>query len=276
MSGSLTLEIKRHWKPRKLGAHKGDFGKVFILAGSKGLTGAAYLAASAAVRAGAGLVSLGVPQTVYSVLARRSAEVMTHAYPATKQGSFSYAALHAILKRIRTQDVAAVGPGMSRQPQTQKLIRAVTAKTRLPVVLDADGLNAFSGCPELLKKNKGRIVLTPHPAEFRRLFGGKISDRLQDRIHAAQKAAKKYGLILVLKGHRTVVAATGKKPYVNSTGNPGMATGGSGDVLTGIIAALAAQGLSLWDAARFGVYFHGLAGDLQPSKPVGQLGGYLK
>lgn len=263
---SLLHEIRRQWKPRPAASHKGDFGRVFILAGSKGLTGAATLASAASIRSGAGLVTLGVPEAVYPVLARRHAEVMVKPFPATRRGSLAFRGLRSIVHFAKTQDVLALGPGLSQDPETQKLIRKVVAGTDLPLVLDADGLNAFKGHLKELKPCRGRAVLTPHPGEFRRLFGGRLSHQDIERKRRALEVAKKFGFILVLKGHRTVAVSPDGKVYVNTTGNPGMAAGGTGDVLTGMIAALLGQRFSSFDAARFSVYLHGLAGDLAAKK----------
>lgn len=265
-SSELLRKIRKSWKPRKKNSHKGDFGRVFILAGSEGLTGAAYLTAAAALKTGAGLVTLGVPRKVYTVLARRNAEVMVRPFPSTPAGTFSSAALKPALSFLKSQDILALGPGISQNPQTQKWVRRIILKNDLPAVLDADGLNAFQNNPDLLKKIKKTLILTPHPGEFARLFGKTVSLSEKDRETKAVWAAKTYGVYVVLKGSRTVVAGPKGEIYKNSTGNPGMAKGGSGDVLTGIIAALLGQKFSAWDAACFGVYIHGLSGDLAVRK----------
>ncbi len=254
-------QIRARWKPRKKASHKGDFGRVFILAGSKGFTGAAHLAAAAALRSGAGLVTLGVPETVYGVLARREAEVMVKSFPATKTGSFSLKALKPALDFLKTQDVLALGPGISRSIETRKWALGILKKGGRPVILDADGINALEGLHSLKFLGKN-TVLTPHAAEFVRAFRFNVSGNAKDRLAAAKKAAALFGGVVVLKGHETVVASGTGEFYVNHSGNPGMAKGGTGDVLTGMIAALAGQGLSLFDAACFSVYLHGVAGDL--------------
>ncbi len=268
---SLSKEIQRKWKPRKKNSHKGDFGRVFILAGSEGYTGAAHLAASAAVRSGAGLVTLGVPQKVYTVLARKNPEVMVRPFASTASGTFAESALEAILEFSKTQDVLAIGPGLSQNLQTQKLVRKLLPEISLPLVIDADGLNALAGHLPLLKRLGGRTVLTPHPGEFIRLFGGPrlVSEKLRRK--QSLQMAKRYGAVIVLKGHETLVASPEGKLYCNQTGNPGLAKGGSGDVLTGVIAALLGQKFSLWESACYGVFFHGLAADLVARK-VGQVG----
>lgn len=266
MTGNISSEIRRKWKPRKKKSHKGDFGRVFILAGSEGMTGAAHLAAAAAAKSGAGLVTLGVPQKVYTVLARRQAEVMTRPFPSTPAGTFSLRAVKPVLKFLKSQDVLALGPGLSQHSGTQKFVQKILAKNRLPLVLDADGLNALKGKAGLLKKIKTPVIITPHPGEFARLFGKKVSNSVKDRKQKVLWAAKGFGVYAVLKGSQTVVAHPDGRGYVNQTGNPGLAKGGSGDVLTGIIAALLGQKFTAWDAARFGVYIHGLGADLAVRK----------
>lgn len=263
---TLIREIRKKWKPRKPDSHKGDFGRVFILAGSKNYTGAAHLAAQGALRSGAGLITLAVPQTVYPILARKENEVMVQAFPATRDGGFALRGRAPILKQLKLQDVFAVGPGLGRHPETQRLVRHLVLQAGLPVVLDADGLNAFVGKQALLKKIKSPAILTPHPGEFKRLFGGVLSHQESVRRQRALETAKKYKVFLILKGHHTVAASPSGKIYVNHTGNPGMATGGTGDVLTGMIAAFLGQGFEIWDALRFALFFHGLAGDLAAKK----------
>lgn len=272
MTNSMAREIRLKWKPRKATANKGDFGRVFILAGSKGLSGASRLAGMGALRSGAGLVTLGVPETIYSITARREEpELMAKPFPSTLQGSLSFRALRSIQTFLKNQNVFALGPGLSQNPETQKLIRSLMKTTLLPLVIDADALNALKGHAALLKNISGKAILTPHPGEFQRVFGNKPSSSDADRKKKALLAAKKYGVIVVLKGNRTVVANPAGQVYVNTTGNPGMATAGMGDVLTGIIASLIGQKFSLWDAACFGVYLHGLAGDLAAGK-IGKIG----
>ena len=284
---TIAEEIRRKWKPRDPRSHKGDYGRVLVVAGSRGMAGAAHLAAFAALRAGAGLVSLAVPDSIYTVAARRRDEIMVRPVPSTKAGTLARRALPELLRFSENQDVLAVGPGLSQNTETRQVIRNFIARTQAPVVLDADGLNAFRGRPADLSEcygrtsalcpstappgprivpRGGRAVLTPHPGEFLRLFGGTLSRSDPERKKRAAEIARRFKVILVLKGFHTVTAGPDGKTYTNRTGNPGMATGGAGDVLTGIIAALIAQKFSLWDAARFGVYLHGLAGDLAAKK----------
>ncbi len=262
----IEKQIRKIWRRRPRRANKGDFGKISILAGSVGYTGAAALTSFAALRAGAGLVTLGCPDKVYPILARRYPEVMVHPFPSTSRGTLSEKGYSQILGFLKTQDVGALGPGLGRHPSTQKLVRRLLSETPLPWVVDADGMNAFEKQPGLLKRCKSQMILTPHPGEFVRVFKTKLPKTNAERKKYALQAAALSKKIIVLKGYRSVIASPDGKIAVNPTGNPGMATGGTGDVLTGIIAALLGQGMSAFDAARFGVYLHGLAGDLAAKK----------
>jgi len=255
---------------RPVTAHKGTFGRVFILAGSRGMTGCAHLTGMASLRSGAGLVTVGVPEAVYRIIARREAELMVCPYPSTPRGTLSLAGFLEIKKFCRTQNALALGPGLSQNDTTQKLIRKVVAGSELPVVIDADGLNALKGHLKVLKDCRSRAVLTPHPGEFVRMFGGKLNDTEAVRKDRATAVARGHGVVVVLKGHHTVVASPDGEAYVNKTGNPGMATAGSGDVLTGMIAALIGQRLSLYEAACLGVYVHGFAGD-RAAREMGEI-----
>ncbi len=262
---SIAKKLKR-----SATVHKGDMGRVFILAGSRGMTGAANLAGMGALRSGAGLVTVGVPDAVYLIIAKRESELMVRPLPSTNKGTFSLESFSEIKRLCATQDVLAIGPGLSQHVTTQKLVRKVLQGTELPLVIDADALNALKGNLEVLKACRGRAVLTPHPGEFLRLFGGKLDETDAFRRERAAEIAKKYQVVLVLKGHHTVVASPAGECYINPTGNPGMATAGSGDVLTGILAALIGQGLSSFEAACLGVHVHGLAGD-RAAKKIGQI-----
>jgi len=234
------------------------------------MTGAANLTGMGALRSGAGLVTVGVPEAVYPIIARREAELMVRPFPSTSQGTLSLKGFPGIKRFCAGQNVLAVGPGLSQNVVTQKLIRKILTAAKLPVVIDADGLNALKGNLKVLDACGGRAVLTPHPGEFCRVFGGKLNDTDALRKRRALDAARKYGVVIVLKGHRTVVASPEGDCHINATGNPGMATAGSGDVLTGIIAAFVGQGLSAYEAACLGAYVHGLAGD-KAAKKVGQI-----
>lgn len=256
---STLKELRALLHPRPRSAHKGDFGRVFILAGSRGLTGAAHLCALAALRGGAGLVTLGCPESVYGILARRESEIMVKPFPATRGGSLAFRGRRSILAFLKTQDVFALGPGLSRARETARLIRSLVDASVVPTVIDADGLNAFEG----FRPPRGpQLILTPHPGEFKRLFKRACPSADGARARLASLAAKQHHVTLVLKGFHTVTASEKGEVRVNPTGNPGLAKGGSGDVLTGLIAALLGQGLRPFDAAWAGVYLHGLSADL--------------
>lgn len=251
---------------RKINANKRDFGHVFILAGSRAMLGAAALTAMAALRSGAGLVTVGVTESLSNILQKKvSNEVMTLALPETSEGSIDLSSFSKIKKFLKKVDCLAIGPGLSRNVLTQKLIRKIIQEIDKPMVIDADALNALVGNLKLLQAVGSRQwavkILTPHPGEMVRLLGISVNAVQKNRIKIAHDFAKKYHCVLVLKGNKTVVANS-TKTYVNSTGNPGMATAGSGDVLTGIISAFLCQGLKPFDAAKYGVYLHGLCGDL--------------
>lgn len=259
-------DFRRFFPPRKAASHKGDFGKIFILAGSRNFSGAPYLASMGALRAGAGLIALGVPESLYPIMAYKLVETMVRPFQETKNGALSRGAGREILSFLKTQTVLALGPGLGQHPETQGLVRKVVSSWKGPQVIDADGLNALSGHDPILKKLGIRTIVTPHPGEAGRLFQKTVPADEAGRKKFAAHQAKKYKLVIVLKGHHTVVAAPGRPVYVNETGNPGLATGGSGDVLTGIIAAFLGRGLEPFDAARCGVFIHGLAADLAVGK----------
>lgn len=239
---------------RPRAAHKGEFGKLFILAGCEGYTGAPVLASRAAVRTGAGLVYLGVPREIYPIVAVKCDEAMPFPLP----GDFD-----EILERAARCDVALMGPGLGRAPETEGLVLFLLSRLEIPVVLDADGINALSGHIDILDKRSAPTVLTPHEGEFQRLCPCPLPP--ENRLQAARDFAMAHRCTMVLKGRGTVTAAPDGETWVNSTGNPGMAKGGSGDVLAGMIAALLGQKhLESSPALRaaFGVWCHGRAGDL--------------
>lgn len=237
-------------------AHKGDFGKCLLLCGSVGYTGAAALAARAAVRGGAGLVFLGVPQAIYAIEAVKLDEPMV--FPlADREGRLSEAAIPAALSRLASMDVCLVGPGLGQSPGVEALVRAVLEKAGCPVVLDADGINVMAAHMNVIRERRFPTILTPHDGEFRRLG----AEPGPDRVQAAADMARKLGAVVLLKGHRTLVT-DGSTVYENPTGNPGMATGGSGDVLAGLLTALLGQGMAPLEAAACAAWVHGAAGDL--------------
>lgn len=261
-------------------AHKGTYGHVLVMAGSIGKSGAAAMAGYSGLRAGAGLVTIATPEPVLPLVATAYPEYMTEPMPATPQGTFAIAGIHSarfteVLKGIT---VLAVGPGVGQADETQEFVRTIVAETDLPIVLDADGLNAFAGKGDLFRTKKtSSLVLTPHPGEMARLLGSSISQVQQDRAKAASEAAKRWNAVVVLKGFHTIIANPAGAIFVNTTGNPGLAKGGSGDVLTGLLAGLIAQ-FGTADLVRvvvLGVYLHGLAADLllEHSDPSGLLAG---
>jgi len=267
-------ELAQFAIPRDPAGHKGDYGHALIVAGSVGKSGAAVLASWAALRVGAGLATVATPEPVLPIVASHLPEVMTEPLPATETGSISlrsleYGRFDSLLKGKRA---LAIGPGLSTHNETQQFVRTIVGKrTAIPIILDADGLNAFDGHSAELKDSKEMIALTPHPGEMARLLGSTTSEIQSQRLRVAQTAATNWGAFVILKGHQTIVAAPDGKAWINSTGNPGMATGGTGDVLTGMLAGLTAQHGhgSWWRTLGFGVYLHGLAGDLAAAD-VGQ------
>lgn len=259
----LTDEIVRELLPlRKANAHKGDAGRVVICAGSPGYTGAAALASDAAVKAGAGLVSLYTPLSSRDVLAIKLTEVMVHGLLERMPGILGGGAASDVASSAEAADVLAIGPGLGTSESTQEAVRTILQKITTPVVIDADALTALAGHTEILAAMQAQKVLTPHPGEMARLTGLEIAEIEADRINVAKKYAEQWQAIVVLKGAPTVIGCPNGTVYVNSTGNSSLATGGSGDVLTGIIAGLAAQEISLQEAAICGVYLHGLAAEL--------------
>ncbi|CAH2031444.1 NAD(P)H-hydrate dehydratase [Trichlorobacter ammonificans] len=244
-------------------AHKGNCGHCLVVAGSPGKTGAAVLAANSAVRAGAGLVTLALPEQLHQIAEVKTTEVMTVALPALENGFLAAQARPVIEGLLAARDVLALGPGIDRHPETVALVHGLLESATLPMVIDADGLNAIAEDRSVLQRRAPQtVVLTPHPGEMARLHGAPIPDVAAVRIAVAQEFARTHGVYLVLKGARTIMVAPNGLTAINGSGNPGMASGGMGDVLTGIIAALLAQGYPPWNACRLGVYLHGLAGDL--------------
>ena len=254
----ITVEFVREaLPPRRADGHKGDFGKVLIAGGAVGYTGAPYLAALGAARAGCGLVYLGVPSCIWTVEAAKCVCAMPFPLP-EEGGMLAERAAAPLLERLAGCEVLALGPGLGRSAQTQALTLALL-KTEKPVVLDADGINALAGHMDSLDARRERItVLTPHDGEFARLGGDLTADRAEE----SQRFAMEHGCYLVRKGHGTLIATPSGTVLENPTGNSGLAKGGSGDVLTGVIAALLAQGATPVRAAACGAYLHGLAGDL--------------
>src|SRR5262245_9956409 len=258
----LTREDMRALVPvRTADSHKGDFGRVLVIAGSTGKTGAAHLSALGALRSGAGLVTIAAPRSCLPTIAMMAPEYMTEPLDETAAGTIDYAALDRVLEL--KADVIAVGPGLGQQPATTAFVHALVERAGVPLVLDADALNAFVEEPERLTGRDGvDVIITPHPGEMARLLHTTIEDVQRDRLAHALEFAAARRVTVVLKGHRTVIAGPDQRAFVNLTGNPGMATGGTGDLLTGMIAAWFAQLLDAEAACKLAVYLHGTAGDL--------------
>lgn len=246
-------------------AHKGDFGRILLLCGSRGFTGAAALAAWGALRSGAGLVYLGVPESIYAIEAVKLTEPVVFPLP-DAGGMLSGDAVPEILERLPKMDAVLIGPGLGQSGGTFAVVKAVMENFKGPVVLDADGINVLAAHMDILRDRTAPTILTPHDGEFARI-GGPIG---RDRSETAAAFAAEFGCILLLKGHKTVIS-DGKAVFINGTGNPGMAVGGSGDVLAGIIAGLLGQGIEPLTAAACGAWLHGAAGDICAAE-MGQYG----
>ena len=263
-------KLKTKLIPRKKDANKGDFGHLFVLAGSSTMTGAAYLCAKAALVSGTGLITVGMPKSAWPILAVKLTEAMTLPLSETSAGSLGMNSFKDISKALKRADVLAIGPGLSQHLSTQRLIRKIISEIDIPMIIDADAINALAGNLDILKKNPCVRVITPHPGEMSRLLGEKTTAVQKNRRTLAKKFSCGYNMITVLKGSQTIVASPTGEIFVNTTGNPGMAKGGTGDVLTGIIAAFIAQGQNAFEAAELAVYAHGLAADIAV-KQTGQI-----
>lgn len=249
-------------KKRPLGAHKGDFGHVLTVAGSKAMPGAGFLASQAVLRSGAGLVTYALPEGAYQKFDPGHAEVMVQAVPDGGRGFFTGESAAVVLKSCEKKRAVVLGPGLGRSPETIAFVRTLVEKISLPLVLDADGLFCISGAARLLKKRRAPTLLTPHLGEMAQLLGWQTGEVEKAKVQAALDAAREWNAVLILKGYRSLIALPDGNLFVNPTGNPGMATAGMGDVLAGVLGGLLAQGLPADQAALAGVYLHGLAGDL--------------
>ena len=258
-----TVEFSRLFPPRPRDAHKGMFGKCLIIAGSVGYTGAPSFASRAAVKSGAGLVFLGVPQAIYTIEAIKNDEAMPFPLPCDDKGIVAPEAIASVLERLEKCDACLIGPGLGISDGAEKVVSAVIESSTVPLVIDADGITAVSRNIDILEKAKCPVILTPHDGEFARL-GGDLSAK--DRLTAARDFSMEHKSVLVLKGYHTIVATPDGRAFVNTTGNPGMAKGGSGDVLSGIILSLLGQKLPVDEAVVKSVYIHGLAGDICSEK----------
>ncbi|MFH2045095.1 MAG: NAD(P)H-hydrate dehydratase [Pseudomonadota bacterium] len=258
----LTHEkINTILKPRIKDVHKGSTGHVFIIGGSPGKTGAAAMTAMAAMRSGAGLVTLGVPKSLHSAIESTTLEVMSCALSENSEGFLSESSFDAVMHNISGKKCIAIGPGLGTDPSTKKLVIRLLHEIEVPVVIDADALNLLAKETSVLKKLKTPVVLTPHPGEMSRLTGKTVSQIQKNRVACAREFATEFNVHLVLKGAGTVIAHPDGRVFINSTGNSGMASGGMGDILTGIITGFLAQNYSAKDAVKLGVYLHGATGD---------------
>jgi len=262
---SEAAEFRRFALPRRAESNKGDYGHALIVAGSIGKSGAAVLASTAALRVGAGLATVATPEPVLPVIASMVPEIMTEPLAATRAGTISEKSLEAGLfaKILAGKRALAIGPGLTTNEETQQFVRSIVAGRSVPIILDADGLNAFAGRASELRNAAGHLCVTPHPGEMARLLGCTVREVQARRVEVATQASRDWNAVVVLKGHQTVIAAPDGAVFINSTGNPAMATGGTGDVLTGMLAGYTAQfGTADWPRViAFGVYMHGLAGD---------------
>ncbi|MBV9573498.1 MAG: NAD(P)H-hydrate dehydratase [Acidobacteriales bacterium] len=252
-------------KPRPADSNKGNFGHVLVTGASVGMSGSAAMAGMAALRSGAGLVTIACPKSALPTVASFHPELMTRPLEETDAGSIAMRALDygRLDELVKGKTVLAIGPGVSRNAETSEFVRTIVKKYDMPIVLDADGLNAFEGYTHELSGAERPLVITPHPGEMARLLGSSVREIQSDRLEAARKFAADHNLIVVLKGHRTLIAQPNGEVWVNPTGNPGMATGGTGDILTGIIASLIGQNPNrIVDAVVAATYIHGLAGDV--------------
>ncbi|HOP06039.1 MAG TPA: NAD(P)H-hydrate dehydratase [candidate division Zixibacteria bacterium] len=257
------FDVKILLPQRQPEGHKGNFGKLLILAGSTGMTGAAALAGKAAFRSGSGLVKIACPRSCLPLIASQILEATSWPLPdVAKKGALAMRGLGEVRALLKEQDAIAIGPGIGQHRETAELVRRLLTTLDKPAVIDADGLNVLAGHMDIVRECPAPLVLTPHPGEFKRLSGKSVPTDIHGRLAIAREFASEYDVVLVLKGSPTVVADPKGNAWVNSTGNNGMATGGSGDVLTGAIGSLLGQGLDAIDAAVCGVFVHGLAGDL--------------
>lgn len=254
--------------PRKKDTHKKNYGDILIIAGSAGKLGAAWMTAYSAIKSGAGLVTLGVPKSLHHTVMTKVKEIMTIGFPNTEDDTFSSAATEEILKIAEEKDLLAIGPGITTHPEVENVVQELVKKYRKTMIIDADGLNCISKDISCLRERKGGTILTPHPGEFSRLTKLPTKDILKDKVNITKNFSIEYNVVVILKGYRTLIAFPDGMVYMNPTGNPGMATGGSGDILTGMMAGFVAQTSEKYfkNAVIASVYLHGLAGDLAKEK----------
>ena len=268
-----SAQIRNYLQPRSADTHKGRTGHLLVIAGSPGKTGAAAMTAMSAMRAGAGLVTLGIAESLNPILETQVLEVMTAPLPQSQNGALGTSAVENIKKMEAGKTCLAIGPGIGQAGETQSLVKKIISQSRLPVVIDADGLNNIAGQTQVLKSLKTPVVLTPHPGEMARLMDVTPAEVQQNRLQCARDFATNFKVHLVLKGAATVIAHPDGSAYINPTGNPGMASGGMGDVLTGVLAGFITQGFTPEAAAHAAVYLHGAAADTlaQTIGPIGYL-----
>jgi NAD(P)H-hydrate epimerase len=250
------------FRPRQSETHKGHYGHLFVLSGSLGKTGASVLAGKAALKLGAGLVTIGTPQSCLPIVARAMVELMTEPLPETPKKTFAADALERSLELLRDKDALLLGPGISMHPSTAVFVKNLLPRIKIPLILDADALNILAEEPALLKSLKNTVIVTPHPGEFARLLHLSTQEVVEKKLELAPKFAQEYGVYLVLKGYRTLICTPDGRTYINPTGNPGMATAGSGDVLSGMIASMIIQEKDPLLATLAAVFVHGLSGDI--------------
>jgi NAD(P)H-hydrate epimerase len=257
-----AADVSRHFPPRARAAHKGTYGHLLVVAGSVGKTGAAALAADAAMRSGAGLVTVATAASQQPVVASLVLEAMTAPLAEGTPGFIGTAAITALDELVGARDAVAIGPGLGLESETQAVVRRLALEARVPMVIDADAITALVGHLDGLRKASAARCLTPHPGELARLLGATVADVQRDRIGIAREVATAHGVHLVLKGAASVIAAPDGTVLLNPSGNAGMASGGTGDVLTGVTGALLARDFAAGDALAAAVYLHGLAGDV--------------
>jgi hydroxyethylthiazole kinase-like uncharacterized protein yjeF len=273
--------VRPYFVQRKKDTHKGTYGHLFVISGSLGKAGAAVLAGKAALKMGAGLVTVGTPKSCLPIVARSMMELMTEPLPETEVGTLSLEALGSVLTLLDGKDALMLGPGISTHDSTKEFVLSLLPRLKIPVVLDADALNNIASKPEVLKTLSKPAVVTPHPGEFARLVKLSVKEVLARRLELVPRFAAEFGVYVVLKGYRTLIASPEGKTFVNPTGNPGMATGGSGDVLSGMIASMIIQEKNFLEAVLAAVFIHGISGDIgvsrlgEKSLTAGNLIGYL-
>jgi NAD(P)H-hydrate epimerase len=269
---NLKLELvekKRilpYFKKRKKNTHKGNYGHLFIVSGSFGKTGAAVMAGKAALKMGAGLVTVGTPQSCLPMVARPMVELMTEPLPETSEKTISSEASEKAIALLKDKDALLIGPGISTHKSTAEFVLSLLPKIKLPVVIDADALNILASKPEILKSLRKPVIITPHPGEFARLLHLSTRDVLEQKLELVPEFSEKYGIYLVLKSYKTLISTPEGKVFINPTGNPGMGSAGSGDVLSGMIVSMIVQEKNLLEAILAAVYVHGLSGDIGADK----------